>query len=170
MSEYTSSLVSDLQRPHRSTENGIRLTLNIEEILLGINEAIPCGLIINELVSNALKHAFPKGRTGEVPIRRRPGNNSYRLLTKDNGLGFPEHVDYRNSPSLGLTLINSLVEQLEGTIELDTTDGHSLYGQVRIGEKITRPWKSSILLKGNEHSRSPQKRAALLEFRHEQEY
>ncbi len=124
MGEYTSNLVSELQRSHRTTENSIRLNLEIEEIRLGVNEAIPCGLIINELVSNALKHAFPAGKDGEVLVRLTRGeNDSYKLFIKDNGVGFPEQVDYRNSPSLGLTLINSLVEQLQGAIELDRTGG-----------------------------------------------
>ena len=107
------------------TEDGlIRLTLNIEDIPLGITEAIPCGLIINELVSNALKHAFPHGREGEITIQlQRAGANQIALTVSDNGVGFPEHVDFRKSPSLGLTLIKSLVEQLDGAIELDSREG-----------------------------------------------
>ena len=62
MGEYTRSLVSDLRRSYRTEDSSVRLTLNIDDIPLGITEAIPCGLIINELVSNALKHAFPKGK------------------------------------------------------------------------------------------------------------
>jgi two-component sensor histidine kinase len=100
------------------------LELNLEDIPLGITEAIPCGLIINELVSNALKHAFPKGREGEITIQLVRGNrNQITLTVSDNGVGFPEHVDFRKSPSLGLTLITSLVEQLDGVIELDRSGG-----------------------------------------------
>jgi PAS domain S-box-containing protein len=106
MGEYTRDLVSDLRRSHSTEESSVRLKLNIEDIPLGITEAIPCGLIINELVSNALKHAFP-----------------ITLTISDNGIGFPEHVDFRKSPSLGLTLINSLVEQLGGAIELNRRGG-----------------------------------------------
>jgi PAS domain S-box-containing protein len=124
MGEYTRNLVSDLQHSHRTADSAVRLTLNIGDIPLCINEAIPCGLIINELVSNALKHAFPEGRTGEVTIQLTRGDDdTFILLVSDNGVGFPEYVDFRNSPSLGLTLINSLVEQLGGTIQLDRRDG-----------------------------------------------
>ncbi|HME44151.1 MAG TPA: PAS domain S-box protein, partial [Syntrophorhabdales bacterium] len=124
MGKYTRNLVSDLRQSHMAEDGLIRLRLDIEDIPLGITEAIPCGLIINELVSNALKHAFPKGRQGEITIQlRRVGASQIRLTVADNGIGFPEDVDFRKSPSLGLTLINSLVEQLDGTIQLDREHG-----------------------------------------------
>ena len=116
--------MSDLRLSHIPEDGLIRLTLNIEDIPLGITEAIPCGLIINELVSNALKHAFPHGREGEITIQlQRAGANQIALTVRDNGVGFPEHVDFRKSPSLGLTLVRSLVEQLDGAIELDSREG-----------------------------------------------
>ncbi len=124
MGDYTRNLVSDLQHFYRTEENSVRLTVRIDQIPLGITQAIPCGLIINELVSNALKHAFPKGKTGEVTVRmERQGANRIGLTVSDSGTGFPDNVDPRNSPSLGLTLVNSLVEQLDGTIELDRREG-----------------------------------------------
>jgi PAS domain S-box-containing protein len=124
MGNYTRSLVSDLRHSHMAEDGLVRLTLNIDDIPLGITEAIPCGLIINELVSNALKHAFPKGRQGEILIQLfRTDANQVTLTVSDNGIGFPEQMDFRKSPSLGLTLINSLVEQLGGTIELDRRGG-----------------------------------------------
>jgi len=124
MGKYTRDLVSDLQRSYRPEDSSVRLTLTLEDVPLGITEAIPCGLIINELVSNALKHAFPKGREGEITIQLQRGSaNRITLTVSDNGIGLPEHVDFRNSPSLGLTVINSLVEQLDGTIELDRGGG-----------------------------------------------
>ncbi len=124
MGGYTRNLVSDLYHSYRTQESSVRLTTNIEDITLGITEAIPCGLIINELISNALKHAFPEGREGEITIELvKEGANRTTLTVSDNGIGFPEQVDWLNSPSLGLTLINSLVGQLEGTIELDRRGG-----------------------------------------------
>jgi PAS domain S-box-containing protein len=124
MGGYTRNLVFDLYHSYRTQESSVRLTTNIEDITLGITEAIPCGLIINELISNALKHAFPEGREGEITIELvKEGANRTTLTVSDNGIGFPEQVDWLNSPSLGLTLINSLVGQLEGTIELDRRGG-----------------------------------------------
>ncbi|HUJ90505.1 MAG TPA: PAS domain S-box protein [Syntrophorhabdales bacterium] len=124
MGEYTRSLVSDLRHSHIAEDSAVRLTVTIEDIPLGITEAIPCGLIINELVSNALKHAFPKGREGEITIQLlRRDTSQVTLTVSDNGIGFPERVNYRESPSLGLTLINSLVKQLDATLELDRSGG-----------------------------------------------
>ncbi len=126
MGKYTRSLVADLHHSHGTEESSVRLTFNIDDIPLGITEAIPCGLIINELVSNALKHAFPKGKAGEISIQLlRTGANRITLTVSDNGIGFPEQIDFRRSPSLGLTLVNSLVEQLGGTIELERREGTS---------------------------------------------
>jgi two-component sensor histidine kinase len=124
MGQYTRSLVSEIQYSHRTEDSSVRLTVNIGDITLGITEAIPCGLIINELVSNAVKHAFPKGGEGEITIQLiRESAKHIALTVSDNGIGFPEHVDFRNSPSLGLSLVNSLVQQLDGSIELDRRAG-----------------------------------------------
>jgi two-component sensor histidine kinase len=122
--EYVRSLVSDLRRSYMTEESSVQLTVKIDEIHLGISEAIPCGLIINELVSNALKHAFPDGREGEITIQlQRAGANQIALTVSDSGVGLPEQVDFRKAPSLGLTLISSLVDQLDGAIELDRSKG-----------------------------------------------
>ena len=124
MGGYTRNLVFDLQHFYRTEESSVRLAVKIDDVSLGITEAIPCGLIINELVSNALKHAFPKGREGEITIQlQKRDANRIVLTVSDSGIGFPENIDPRNSPSLGLTLVNSLVEQLDGTIELDRRGG-----------------------------------------------
>ena len=124
MGEYTRNLVSDLQHAHSTADSSVQLTVNVGDIPLGITEAIPCGLIINELVSNALKYAFPKGTDGEIMIQLlKEGSSHMELTVSDNGIGFPEQVDFRESPSLGLTLVNSLVEQLGGTVEIDRRRG-----------------------------------------------
>ena len=124
MKEYTRSLVRDLRNFYRSGQGSVRMTLTIDDIPLGITEAIPCGLIINELVSNALKHAFPEGRRGTVAIELRRGDaGGTTLSVSDDGIGFPEQLDFKSSPSLGLTLVNSLVAQLGGTIDLDRGSG-----------------------------------------------
>ncbi|MCX6684933.1 MAG: PAS domain S-box protein [Methanoregula sp.] len=101
----------------------IILTTDIRDILVDINTAIPVGLIINELVSNTLKYAFPEGRKGEISIAIKREDHILSILIKENGIGIPADLDWRNAKSLGLRLVISLVEQLQGTIELDRSAG-----------------------------------------------
>jgi PAS domain S-box-containing protein len=119
--EYVRSLTSYLCRSY-VTGPGIELDVEIDGISLDIDKAIPCGLIINELVSNSLKYAFPD-RPGQICIRLTGCGNGYTLVVEDNGTGLPSGLDFRNTPSLGLQLVNTLVGQLEGTIELTRDNG-----------------------------------------------
>jgi two-component sensor histidine kinase len=102
-----------------------RLRTEAENIWLNIDTAIPCGLIINELVSNALKHAFPNPNpTDEINIEVFPTSDSrFTLIVRDNGVGFPSELDFRNTESLGLELVCIFTEQLEGTIDCQQTNG-----------------------------------------------
>ena len=121
---YAQSLSSYLMRSFAVEARGVTVRLDVDSIEMGIDQAIPCGLIINELVSNALKYAFPEERKGEVHIQfRRHGDRQFHLIVGDNGIGFPNHLDYQNTSSLGLQLVNSLASQLGGTIELSRIDG-----------------------------------------------
>jgi two-component sensor histidine kinase len=95
------------------------MRIEVPEIELGIDTAIPCGLIINELVSNAIKHAFSDGRSGEVFVgMKNLPDRLIELTVRDNGLGFPEEVDFRAMKSLGIQLVVALTRQLEGDIDL----------------------------------------------------
>jgi two-component sensor histidine kinase len=123
LEEYVRFLTNSLIQSFEMRDRGIRFTPDIQGIFLDVNTAIPVGLIINELVSNSLKYAFPDGRDGEISIAIRRENDTLSILFKDNGVGIPQDVDWRNSKSLGLRLVVSLVEQLEGTIEMDRTAG-----------------------------------------------
>ncbi|WP_052722665.1 PAS domain-containing protein [Methanosarcina sp. WWM596] len=145
-SAYLGKLTSDILRSYMVRQEDVKLKLEVDEVFLGMDTAIPLGIIINELVSNALKHAFPPGRKGEIQITlcrkdisenknigKIANNNSkgnlikrsylYKLVVSDNGLGFPENIDFRNTDSLGLQLVNILVEQLEGTIKMEKNRG-----------------------------------------------
>jgi len=102
---------------------GITLTMDIQDIFLTIDAAVPIGLIINELISNSLKYAFPNGGIGEITLAIARQDHTLTILFKDNGIGIPEDFDWRNVESLGLRLVCSLVEQLDGTIELDRRAG-----------------------------------------------
>jgi two-component sensor histidine kinase len=96
----------------------VRLAIQIEDVEFGIDTAIPCGLFINELVSNALKHAFPGRRRGEICIElRREEDGPFLLKVSDDGVGLPPELDYQNTASLGLQLVTTLAAQLEGTLE-----------------------------------------------------
>jgi len=97
--------------------------VEVEDILLGIDEAVPCGLIINELVANALKHAFPADRAGRIWVRMGTEDRRFILRVGDDGVGIPDRIDFRESQTLGLQLVRTLTDQLEGTVTLDRAGG-----------------------------------------------
>ena len=118
-SEYIKSLTRDLFTSYNVDPERINLTYDLDGIYFEIDTAILCGLIINELVSNSLKHAFPFGKKGNVfIILKEKDINSYELVLKDDGIGFPDDIDFRKTDSLGLQLVTTLTEQLGGKIEL----------------------------------------------------
>jgi two-component sensor histidine kinase len=121
--EYIQSLARDVFRSYRTHATGIALRVNVEDVFLGVDTAIPCGLMINELVSNALKYAFPDGRGGEICVELFSDNGQFTLAVRDNGVGFPKDLDFRNTESLGLKLVVTLVKQLKGTIALHRDGG-----------------------------------------------
>lgn len=94
-----------------------------KQVMVDINTAIPLVLIVNKLVSNSMKHAFPDGRTGSININFREDEDGYVLIVEDDGIGFPEGIDFKNTDSLGLRIFNSLTEQIEGNITLDKSEG-----------------------------------------------
>lgn len=97
---------------------------DIDAIELNIETANPCGLIINELISNSLEHGFVNRSGGNIWLElKRCDNEQISLIVRDDGDGFPEHVDLYNSDSLGLELVCTLVEQIDGAIALDRIDG-----------------------------------------------
>lgn len=125
LNDYIESLISSLLRSYGVDTRKIILKREIGGIFLGIDAAIPCGLVINELVSNALKHAFPGGKEGEIKITARlSDDDEIEMTVSDNGVGIPEGLDFRNTDSLGLQLITNLTEhQLQGRIELFRDNG-----------------------------------------------
>jgi PAS domain S-box-containing protein len=160
-SDYLRKLTTDLFSSYNVGNRNISLKLNLEQVYLGMNTAVPLGIIVNEIVSNSLKHAFPSGKEGEINInfyrtetlateygisgqdKNRPRkedckdckdcindckdsiNNNFRymLIVADNGTGIPKEVDFQNTESLGLQLVNILVEQIGGCIELKKSQG-----------------------------------------------
>jgi PAS domain S-box-containing protein len=117
-SEYVSELVSNLFSSYSLNSALIILHHNINNIMLEIDLAINLGLIINEIVSNAFKHAFPSGSKGNLYISMRKNEQKYELIIEDDGIGFSSEIDFRTTESLGLQLIMTLVEQIGGEIFL----------------------------------------------------
>ncbi|MDO9045536.1 MAG: histidine kinase dimerization/phosphoacceptor domain -containing protein [Methanobacteriaceae archaeon] len=122
-SDYIRTLSSELFHAYVDDSARIRLEINLDAIFLDINLAIPLGLIINELITNSLKHGFPEGRSGKITINFHEKENLYELIVEDNGIGFPEKLDFQNTPSLGLQIVNSLADQIDGEIYLDRSQG-----------------------------------------------
>jgi PAS domain S-box-containing protein len=121
--EYTESLTSYLLRAYQLNRDNIALELNIDEVTLNIDTAIPCGLIVNELVSNSIKHAFPNNQLGTVRITMfADETHNFNLIVEDNGVGFPPNWNFKQSQSLGIQLVHVLTKQIKGKLELD----HSL--------------------------------------------
>ncbi len=123
--QYLERLTSYLLRALCGNTDRIRLDTEAANVNLPIDTATPCALIINELVSNSLKHAFPHDQAGEIHIRVAADQGRIRLTVADTGVGFPPELDFRATASLGLKLVTMLVEQLDGTIELDRSRGTS---------------------------------------------
>ena len=123
-SDYVKSLTSFLFRTYKTDETRIALKLDLDRTSLDINAAIPCGLILNELVLNALKHAFPGDRKGEITVGLHESEGGLiRLTVRDNGIGFPEGIDIAHTDTLGLQIISLLTEQLDGRIEVRRNGG-----------------------------------------------
>ncbi|MFT6245389.1 MAG: two-component sensor histidine kinase, partial [Crocinitomicaceae bacterium] len=100
--------------------NDITLNIEADEISLNINTSIPLGLLINEIITNSLKHGFDVNQTGEIYLRlHNDGASNYRLCIGDNGNGYDKDFNIEDAESLGLQLIHSLSEQLSGTISRD---------------------------------------------------
>lgn len=121
---YVSVLVGELKRLYGDRNSEIKTKIHIDSTFtLGLDTALPCGLIINELVSNAFKYAFSQ-TSGEISVTIVPKDcGQFVLEISDTGVGVPEKIDLANATSLGLRLVRMMVEQLEGTLEMQTTNG-----------------------------------------------
>jgi len=134
---YIRKLTADILHSYKVGDEKIKLILEVDSTLLGVDTAIPLGIMINELFSNSLKYAFPKGAEGKIQISlcrneaecQKTGeateeelpevSSSFTLTYSDNGASFPDKIDFKNPKTLGLQLVNALVEQINGTIELE---------------------------------------------------
>lgn len=123
MAEYLRGLVTGLFAAYGTNPQDTALSIRAEPVPLGVDTAISCGLIVNELVSNALKHAFWGGRRGTIQVALQRQGDDVVLEVRDDGCGFPPHLDLQNPTTLGLKLVFILTEQIRGALELDRREG-----------------------------------------------
>ncbi len=122
--EYVHTLASHLFESYSVDRSRIVLSIDCEPLRLDVDTAIPCGLILNEVVSNALNHAFPGTRRGEVAIRLRSvGQDQGQLTVRDNGIGIAAGVDTTSVRTLGMRIVDSLAKQIDAAVEFDTSNG-----------------------------------------------
>lgn len=119
--EYIQELISEINSSYPTISNSIDVKININNVILNVNSAIPCGLILNELLTNAYKHAFKDKNDGQVAISFVRENGQFVMTVKDNGCGLP--LDYNKKQSLGITVIEALTEQLDGKSKFTNNQG-----------------------------------------------
>ncbi|OPY27459.1 MAG: serine-protein kinase RsbW [Methanobacterium sp. PtaU1.Bin242] len=122
-SQYIHNLISSIFSSYGVNTGDIKLKITGQDVFLDINTAIPCGLIINELVTNTIKHAFSPGNSGKLHVSFDKTDDKYVLTVQDNGNGLPDDFDIEKTDTLGLELVKSLVYQLEGKLGVINGDG-----------------------------------------------
>ena len=124
--DYIQNLCKNLMISYGADRKRIKLDINTEKTEMIVDTAIPCGLIINELITNSLKHAFPGKRKGTISLSfRQMKNKNYLLTVSDDGVGMPKSVDIHKTATLGMQLITVLVGQLGGTLKVQRKEGTS---------------------------------------------
>jgi two-component sensor histidine kinase len=121
--EYVRDLARDIFDATCVSPRRISLELVVETVALPVDKATRCGLLLNELITNALRHAFADGREGTVRVEVSSAGTGLRLAVRDDGLGLPAGVDLARSSSLGLQIVNTLVKQLQARLEVEVASG-----------------------------------------------
>jgi two-component sensor histidine kinase len=124
LAQYAARLTEELARTYAVDPAYITLETELEDVWVGLDTATPCGLLLHELLTNCFKHAFPEGQRGNMRVELR-GTAAQTLMLRvgDTGCGFPEDLDFRATESLGLQLVCTLADQLQGTIALERAEG-----------------------------------------------
>lgn len=138
--EYVRNLLSMVYRSHSPTSKAIKLDVQVDPVFLSMDIAVPVSLILNEMVSNSLKHAFKDRNAGMVKIRfKKEENGRFLLVVSDNGVGLPRDFSLENTPSLGLRLVKILTDQLGGNLTFRSEVGTELrvdFGEVSLGKEL----------------------------------
>ena len=121
-SGYVKSITSNLLQNPEVNSDLIKINVDVDDFSIGMETAVPMGLIINELVTNSIEHAFSQGN-GDIDLNLHKNCETFILTVKDNGIGLPESLDPKNVKTLGLRLVNSLVEQIDGNMEVEVESG-----------------------------------------------
>jgi two-component sensor histidine kinase/CheY-like chemotaxis protein len=125
--EYVRDLTNNILTSYALPARSVRVRLDIDDLSLSLDHAVPCGLILNELMSNCLKHAFPVGHSGTISVGfHAEGAEELCLVVRDDGVGVPATVDLGRTSSLGWRLVRALVEQLGGVVQCQTAGGTSV--------------------------------------------
>ncbi len=123
-SQYTKKLIELINNSYNVDKSRIKVYSKTEGLMLDIDAAIPCGLIVNELLTNAVKHAFPGDKEGEVCVEFGLDNHENNvLIVKDNGVGLSDEINFKESGTMGFQLVNTLVNQLKGSVILSRDKG-----------------------------------------------
>lgn len=125
LTEYLQVLASHLIKSF-AISSRVHLNFDMDQVFLPVEKAVPCGLIVNELITNSMKYAFPDNRAGEISVILRL-SDQLTMTVKDNGVGFPENIDYKNADSFGMQIISSLMEQLDGSFKLESGAGTTFH-------------------------------------------
>ena len=149
--EYVRDLTNNILTSYALPARSVRVRLDIDDLSLSLDCAVPCGLILNELMSNCLKHAFPLGHSGTVYIGlHAEGAEELCLVVRDDGVGVPADVDLGRTSSLGWRLIRALVEQLGGVVECQTSGGTSV--EIRFARQNAPPDQASAVRGESPHA------------------
>ena len=128
LGEYLQNLLNNLFLSYRNSTQKIASQMDLEPAMVNLETAVPCGLLVNELIVNSFKHAFPDGRSGEIQLTLTADNDGkYHLTIGDNGVGLPPDFDWQSSPSLGLRLVRILARQLRATIEKEPSTARTSF-------------------------------------------
>jgi Signal transduction histidine kinase len=116
--QYVKKLTDNLLTTYSTSSSYVQREIMVEDVKLNIETAIPCGLIINELLTNSLKYAFPNGEKGTIYLKIYSKEDKYVLLLGDNGVGLPDNFDPESTQTLGLRLVHNLVNQIDGQLSI----------------------------------------------------
>lgn len=134
LARYIPLLANQVFSSLENKSQKVRKIVEAEDIMVTLDKAIPIGLILNELITNSLMHAFPEGRAGTLGIRVQKKDHTVAIRVSDDGTGIPQDVNWREPSTLGLRIVMSLVGQLKGTIDLDRRQGTAFSIEFGIGE------------------------------------